>query len=216
MRKESLITGEYYHIYNRGVDKRDIFINQADVSRFKESMVEFNQLQALGGIREIRGLSSAGKTLKKEPIVSIVAFCLNPNHIHFILKQTSENGISKFMQKLVGGYTYYFNKKYGRSGSLLQGTFKSKLISNENYLRKIFPYVNQNYLMHEIPPRKRKLVFSSEEEYKNQNFIYTFNPEGKEMLKIFGGLNNLKKHSSEIISILRKQRGKDVDDTAEV
>ena len=216
MRKETLTPGEYYHVYNRGVDKRDVFITLSDLERFKESMLQFNKLEPEGRIKKSRGLSSFEITIDAQPLVAVVAFCLNPNHFHMILKQLENNGISKFMQKLVGGYTYYFNKKYERSGSLFEGTFKSKLISNENYLRKIFPYVNQNYLMHEIPPRKKRLIFSSEQEYKNQKFIYTYSPEGREMLKIFGGANNLKIHSKEIISILRKQRGKDLDDDVEV
>src|SRR3989338_8325291 len=113
MRKQPIVTGEYYHIYNRGVDKRDIFI---------ESICEFNQIDGIGSIRDLRKSKSESKALhlpiSKDPLVAIVAYCLNPNHFHFILKQLVDGGIAKFMQKLQGGYTYYFNVKNFRSGSL--------------------------------------------------------------------------------------------------
>ena len=112
------------------------------------------------------------------------------------------------MQKTLGGYTYYFNQKHQRSGSLFQGTFKSKLVTNENYLRKIFAYTNQNYLVHDIPKSKLDFIFASDKEYKNGVFDFVSKVEGKEMLKIFNGKTNLKKHCKEIISIIREERGK--------
>jgi REP element-mobilizing transposase RayT len=120
MRKENFVSGEYYHIYNRGVDKRDVFINKKDVERFVESICKFNQSEVIGSIANSRKTQIGLKALSGEPLVSIVAYCLNPNHFHFVLKQLVDGGISKFMQKLQGGYTYYFNVKNSRSGSLFQ------------------------------------------------------------------------------------------------
>src|SRR3989344_2240785 len=139
MRKQPLITGEYYHVYNRGVDKRDIFGNTKDVDRFIESIYEFNKINGIGSLANLRKTEIESKPLSR-PQVSIVAYCLNPNHFHFVLKQLVDGGISKFMQKLQGGYTYYFNAKSSRSGSLFQGTFKSQIIDNENYFNKIIGY----------------------------------------------------------------------------
>ena len=210
MRKEPLVTGEYYHIYNRGVDKRDIFNNLKDLERFKESMKQFNQVEGIGSLemhyKSVRALDS--HSVKSEPLVAIVAFCINPNHFHFMFKQLVDGGIAKFMQKLLGGYTYYFNQKHQRSGSLFQGTFKSKLIANENYFRKTFGYVNQNYLVHNIPKNKIQFVFASDKEYESGFFDFVSKIEGKEMLKTFDGKNNLKKHSKEIVHIIREERGK--------
>ncbi|MBI5798905.1 MAG: transposase [Candidatus Yonathbacteria bacterium] len=213
MIKEPLITGEYYHIYNRGVDKRDIFSDLEDLERFKESIKQFNQVEGIGSLemyhkstpKEVRALSSHGKS---EPLVAIVAFCINPNHFHFVLKQLVDGGIAKFMQKILGGYTYYFNKKNQRAGSLLQGTYKYKTITDDNYFRKIFGYVNQNYLVHDIPKNKLHFIFSSDAEYENGLFDFVSNAEGQEMLKIFKGKSNFKKHCREIISIIRAERGK--------
>src|SRR6185503_10946201 len=185
MRKEPLVTGEYYHIYNRGVDKRDIFNDLNDLARFKESIKQFNQVEGIGSLemynKSVRALDS--HPLKSQPVVAIVAFCVNPNHFHFVLKQLVDGGIAKFMQKLQAGYTSYFNIKNSRTGSLFQGTFKSHLVSNENYFNKIIGY-------------------------KNKNFKVVSKIEGLRILEVFGGSKNFKKHCDEIVSIIREERGK--------
>lgn len=208
MRKQPLITGEYYHIYNRGVDKRDIFGNKKDLFRFIESISEFNQVGTIGSIRNVRKNNTAPKVLSKEPLVAFIAYCLNPNHFHFVLRQLVDGGIAKFMQKLQAGYTSYFNLKNSRTGSLFQGTFKSQLMSSENYFNKIIGYVNKNYKVHNIPKSRMELVFSSDHEYENNNFKIVSKIEAANILEIFDGTKNFKKHCDEIISIVRKERGK--------
>ncbi|MBI3888536.1 transposase [Candidatus Nomurabacteria bacterium] len=211
MRLQSIITGEYYHIYNRGVDKRDVFKNKADLLRFVESINEFNQVETIGSIRDIRKNKTEPKALTKfssEPLVAFVAYCLNPNHFHFVLKQLVDGGIAKFMQKLQGGYTYYFNVKNSRTGALFQGTFKSHHISSENYFNKIIGYVNKNYQVHNIPKNKADFVFASDTEYENNNFQIISKEEGERILGIFGGNKDFKKHCDEIVFIIREERGK--------
>jgi REP element-mobilizing transposase RayT len=208
MRKQPIITGEYYHIYNRGVDKRDIFNDKKDLDRFIESMREFNKVEAIVSLANLRKTNQiAPKALSRKPLVSIVAYCLNPNHFHFILKQLVDGGIAKFMQKLQGGYTSYFNIKNSRTGVLFQGTFKSHLIGNENYFNKIIGYVNKNYQVHNIPKNKMNFVFASDQEYENNNFKIVSKEEGKRILEIFDGSKNFKKHCDEIVSIIREERG---------
>jgi len=211
MRKQSIITGEYYHIYNRGVDKRDIFSDNKDLDRFIESVCEFNKIETIGSIRDVRKNKTEPKALAilpAEPLISIVVYCFNPNHFHFVLKQLVDGGIAKFMQKLQGGYTYYFNVKNSRTGSLFQGTFKSHLINNENYFNKILGYTNKNYQVHNIPKNKMNLVFASDYEYENNNFKIVSKIEGKRILEIFNGNKSFKKHCDEIVSIIKEERGK--------
>lgn len=211
MRKEPLVTGESYHVYNRGVDKRDIFNDAHDLERFKESVKQFNQIDGVGSLelhhKQMRGLDSHPLVVS-EPLVAIVAFCINPNHFHFVLKQLVDEGIAKFLQKLQGGYTYYFNHKNDRSGSLFQSTFKSKRIDSDEYLRKIFGYTNQNYLVHDIPKNKFPFVFASDNEYEMGVFDFVSKDEAYEMTEMFGGIESLKKHCTEIIAIIREERGK--------
>jgi putative transposase len=207
MRKEPLIEGEYYHIYNRGVDKRDIFSDKKDIYRFIESMTEFNQVDVVGSLRDSKKMSSAPKALA-EPLVAIVVYCLNPNHFHFVLKQLVEGGIAKYMQKLQAGFTSYFNIKNSRTGALFQGTFKSHLMDSENYFNKIIGYVNKNYKIHNIPKNKSHLIFASDFEYENNKFKIVSKKEGEEVLKIFNGQKSFKKHCDEVVLITREERGK--------
>jgi REP element-mobilizing transposase RayT len=157
MRKEPLVNNEYYHIYNRGVDKRNIFLDKYDFLRFLQGMKEFNSVDPIGSIyrnafnRRNKKLSDpTTKLLKEDPLVEIVCYCLNPNHYHIILKQVSDNGISSFMKKLGGGYSRYFNEKHGRVGSLFQGRFKAVYINSNEYLLYLSSYVNLNNKVHSL------------------------------------------------------------------
>src|SRR3989344_3423451 len=107
-----------------------------------------------------------------------------------LAKQLVYGGIAKFMQKLQGGYTYYFNVKNSRTGSLFQGTFKSHLMNSENYFNKILGYTNKNYQVHNIPKNKMDLIFASDFEYENNNFKIVSKKEGKRILEIFNGSKN--------------------------
>ncbi len=129
-----------YHIFNRGVDKRKIFSTQKDVDRFFKSMSAFNCVEPVGSLHE----QSFQKDKIKKPLVEFISYNLLSNHFHFILEQVAEGGISEFMKRLLGGYTWYFNKKNKRSGSLFQGTFKSKFIDSDGYLVHSSVYVNLN------------------------------------------------------------------------
>ena len=151
MRKVALVTGEYYHVYNRGTDKRAIFLNDYDYKRFLQSLEEFNTLQPIGSIYENSFLKSNhefGNRMSKSPLVNILCYCLNRNHIHLILKQMANGGISEFMKRVSGGYTKYFNNKYKRTGVLFQGKFKANHIDTNEYLLHASVYVNLNDQLH--------------------------------------------------------------------
>ena len=168
-RKTAFVVGEYYHLYNRGVDKRNIFSDENDVSRFFQSMNEFNVLEPIGSIYENRFHQLGSSTPKSEKLVNFIAYCLNPNHYHFILEQVAEKGVEKFMHRLGTGHTNYFNTKQHRSGSLFQGRFKSIHISNNEYLLHVSAYVNLNDHVHQLGSSTPKLVKSrsSWNEYVN-------------------------------------------------
>lgn len=180
MRKELFAMNEYYHIYNRGVDKRDIFLDQDDVQRFFHGIREFNTLEPIGSIYEhsfknhklesskskrVQYNLSAGKNQKVSQLVNFICYCLNPNHYHFILEQVVDKGIAKFMQRLGTGYTNYFNNKYQRVGALFQGRFKAVHVDNDAYLLRLSGYVNLNDRVHQLGSSASKLVRSSWGEY---------------------------------------------------
>jgi putative transposase len=187
MRKEPLISGEYYHIYNRGVDKRDIFKDEDDYLRFIKSVIYFNSEKPIGSIYENDYKQDTEKTLAKKfeksnqelesqlgvqllnerskPLVEFVCYCLNPNHFHFILKQISDKGISEFMKKVGTGYANYFNNKYTRSGALFQGKFKSIRVGSNDDLLWLAAYVNGNAQIHGLVADASKYPWCSYPEY---------------------------------------------------
>lgn len=182
-RKDPFIIGQYYHIYNRGTDKRLIFMDKYDLWRFLQSMEEFNTLEPIGSIYENRfknknkDENQLGTPSAK--LVDIICYSLSPNHYHFILSPLVENGVEKFIQRLSGGFTQYFNQKYTRSGVLFQGKYKSVLIKDDKYLMYLSAYINLNNKIHflsklDIKIDKSKLFYTSSwDEYtgkKKTNF----------------------------------------------
>ncbi|MBI4121603.1 MAG: hypothetical protein HY470_01450 [Candidatus Ryanbacteria bacterium] len=146
--RTAFINGEIYHIYNRGVDRRDVFKDTHDLDRFLESMSVFNTTEPVGGVF----LSRKDKKHKRKvgkPLVELLCYCLNQNHFHLMLRQLAEGGVSEFTRRL-GGYTKYFNEKYHRSGVLFQGPCKSKHVASNEYLLYLSVYVNLNNRVHRV------------------------------------------------------------------
>lgn len=139
--------GEYYHVFNRGVEKRKIFHHKADYVHFLESMIFFNTERPSWSVNK---KSLEDRPREEERLVDVVAYCLNPNHFHMILKENIENGITTFMKKVSTGYAMYFNKKNERSGVLFQGRFKSVHIGSNDLLLYLSAYVNCNSQVHGI------------------------------------------------------------------
>ncbi len=149
IRKINFTNGEFYHVFNRGVEKRSIFLESEDYLRFIHDLYEFNDEDAVINNsfffdKNYRFPSSIVKPRKKRKLlVEIICFCLMPNHWHLLLRQLKDNGITLFMKKL-GGYATYFNKKYERVGSLFQGRFKALHINNDEYLTHLSRYIHIN------------------------------------------------------------------------
>lgn len=152
---------EFYHLYNRGTEKRNIFVNDSDRDRFVALLVLSNQTSPVridNLLQQARQQGQQGRTLlallemalevaKAEPggtLVDLCAYCLMPNHFHLLVREHSEGGISRFMQKLLTGYTMYFNTRYERTGALFQGTFKAKHAGEDRYLRHLLSYLHIN------------------------------------------------------------------------
>lgn len=146
-RNHTFEIGEYYHCYNRGVDKRKVFMDTQDYAYFLESLHAYNLSDALGSLRLYKDTKAQTEASQ---IVSIVSYCLLPNHFHLILRDELGGGISKYLQKVGIGYTMYFNQKHKRSGALFQGGFKSKHIARDQDLRQLIAYVYYNNKIHDL------------------------------------------------------------------
>jgi len=133
-----------------------------DIQRFFQSMTEFNVLEPIGSIYENSFVDKqlGGGASKLERLVNFVAYCLNPNHYHFLLEQVADKGIEKFMHRMGTGYTRYFNDKHKRSGTLLQGRFKAVHVDSNEYLLHSSAYVNLNDRVHQLGGSASKLVKS--------------------------------------------------------
>lgn len=150
-RKEEFINGETYHIILRAIDNNLIFKNVDDYYRGIFSIYEFNNLNPVD-IWLRRQQRKKEKLLEnpmsqfdsRENFVDVLAFCFMPNHIHLLLKQLKENGISKFMQKVGIGYGKYFNGKYERRGYVFQNRFKSVRIKDDDQFIIVVPYIFTN------------------------------------------------------------------------
>ncbi len=134
--------GEYYHIYNRGVEKRKIFLDTADHERFVRLLYIANSTTP------VHLSNYQGRALIEIPrgdqIVAVGAWCLMPNHFHLLLKETGENGIRKFIHKLLTGYSMYFNTKYHRKGALFGSRFSAKHLDRDQYLKYQYAYIHLN------------------------------------------------------------------------
>ncbi|MDP3645774.1 MAG: transposase [bacterium] len=133
---------EFFHVINRGVEKRDVFMEEGDYIRFIHDMYVFNDVRSAPNyvVKERQA------ERKRNQLVHIHAFCLMPNHYHLLLSPIEDNGISAFMQKINMGYAKYFNDKYDRSGVLWQGVFRKKPIMRDAHFMYIPYYIHLNPL----------------------------------------------------------------------
>lgn len=173
-----LISGHYYHIYNRGVNKRHIFLNKRDYIRATNLIRFYNYIDY--PIRFSKFLLLAKDERKEiwdrlkpsKTYTDILAYCLMPNHFHMLLKQNEENGISKFIANFQNSYTKYFNIKNDRIGPLFQGQFKAKKIDSEDQLIHVARYIHLNPFSSAIVKNIDKLLiyeWSSFPEYLNHS-----------------------------------------------
>ncbi len=220
MRKTQFAEGEYYHVYNRGVDKRSIFNDHEDIERFFQCMNEFNVIEPIGSLYEnsykraqLRGpASKLSDENVSEKLVEFIAYCLNPNHFHFVLKQIVEKGIEKIMQRIGTGHTMFFNNKYKRNGSLFQGRFKAVHIDSNEYLLHVSSYVNLNDHVHQLGGPASQLVRSSWREYMDKRIEGVC--EKEIILEQFRNIDEYRKFalSSLESTIKRKEELKGIED----
>ena len=154
IRKIPIVDGEYYHIYNRGNSKQKIFLNEEDYDYFIKCLYCCNTYKNFTFREDIikKGVDAFDFD-REEAIVSIGAWVLMPNHFHIYIttshksdlwRNVEKNRISEFMRKLSTAYAKYFNAKYGRTGSLFEGKFKSVHIKTDNQAKYLFSYIHLN------------------------------------------------------------------------
>lgn len=151
MRKIKFAPGEYYHIFNHGVENRKVFKTNSDFMRALVSLVVFNNTKSSPS-QLFRFVENPAKLIReytpdnRKKLIDLIAFTFIPNHYHFLAKERLKNGISYFMHSFNKGYSRYFNIKNDRSGALWKAKFGAKRIDNDAYSMHIISYIHLNIL----------------------------------------------------------------------
>lgn len=152
---KNYLPDSYYHVYNRGVEKRIIFLDEQDYSVFLSYIKTYLLPKDIKGLKAILQSEKSNYKEKDKIIkllalnnfsdnIELVAYALLPNHFHFLLKQKDRNSIDLFFNSLGTRYTMYFNKKYHRVGKLYQGVYKAVLIKSDEQLLHLSRYIHLN------------------------------------------------------------------------
>lgn len=150
LRKVPFINDEFYHVYNRGVNRRKIFLKERDYAKFIQTVDYYTFINHRMKFSEYLALSPQAQVdyfnKLDQKAIEIISFVLMPNHFHFLIKQTGEKGITNFMRIFENSYTRYFNLKHGRIGHLFQGQFKAVRIETNEQLLHVSRYIHLNPL----------------------------------------------------------------------
>ena len=154
----------YYHIYTRGIDKRDIFLDEDDrlflLSLFKRYL-------------SVRPAKSKARVLYPHYYgrLTLLSYCLMDNHIHLFVQQHDRTAMQEFMKSLLASYTTYFNKRHTRFGPLFQSRYLASRVSSESYFIHITRYIHLN------PKNWRTYPYSSIRFYTGEAETEWLNPQ---------------------------------------
>lgn len=154
------VTNYFYHVYNRGVEKRKIFTIPRDYQRFLQTLYYY---QFSGPKPKFSThMRFRIKDFHKNPkIIEIASYCLMPNHFHFLIRQCVDGGIQEFIRNIVNSYTKYFNTKNRRVGPLLQGPFKATFIETDEQFLHVSRYIHLNPYVADITKDIKEYPYSS-------------------------------------------------------
>lgn len=165
----------YYHIYNRGVEKREIFLDEQDFAVWKSYISTYllpkdtNELSLIIS-SETATTKEKDKALKLlrmnnfSNTITLHAYCFMPNHFHLLVHQKEQENIDQFMNSLGTRYAMYFNKKYRRVGPLFQGVYKAVRVTRDEQLLYLTKYIHRNP-SHDSARNLRSYPYSSYRSY---------------------------------------------------
>ena len=162
MRKVPIVTGEIYHIFNRGVNKLNIFFLEEDYRRFLQAAIHYKTKTSKFSYE--KGFSHddpVSLSSTKKVGVQILAYSLMPNHFHLLVKQLIDGGITSYIRHLANSYSHYVSVKHKRSGPLFEGRFKNVLIESQEQLIHVSRYIHLNPLVSNIVSDLKSYPWSS-------------------------------------------------------
>jgi putative transposase len=172
VREDYLANDHYYHIYSRSIAKYVVFndgrefsrmIELIDLCRFKEFNYKFSRFKKLQLSTQLEIALLIKET--GTPLVEIVAYCIMPTHIHFLLKQAAEDGVTKFMSKVLNSYSKSFNTSHARSGPLWSSGFKNIMVRSDEQLLHLTRYIHLNPTSAGLVNKPEDWIYSSYREY---------------------------------------------------
>ena len=174
-RRTPIVTGEIYHTFNRGIARQPIFLNTSNYRRalelirfysYSEPRLRFSHYNRLPLKQRADFLDDLKTNGHKQ--IQLFAFCLMPNHVHFLMKEVEKDGISRFMSNFQNSYAKYLNLKTDRTGSLFQSMFKAVRIESDEQFMHVCRYIHLNpltsYVIKDIADLE-KYYWSSYTEY---------------------------------------------------
>ncbi len=170
MRKDKLAEGSVYHVFTKSIAGYVIFNTQQEYNRMMECVKFYKMGKPVVSFSRFYEYTTekqkvVSKALKGEEEIEILAYCLMPTHLHFILKQNKEKGISFFMKNLLSSHTRYFNKKHGRKGPLWESRFQNVLVKDDIQLLHLTRYIHLNPVTAHIVEDPEDWLHSSYKEY---------------------------------------------------
>lgn len=213
----------YYHVYNRGVEKRCIFEDEKDYLTFLGCLKLY--LTPPKPVDHRIAITLQGETLSDQKVIycpsrqpnnhektiELIAYCLMPNHFHLLLRSIERDSMTRFMRSLATRYSMHFNKKYDRVGTLFQGPYKAVMIENESQFKWVTKYIHRNPLSLPLfKEQTNKLANYPYSSYKNflgiihqswihpENIIFNFsktNPKDSYQAFVEEPLSNTKENS---------------------
>lgn len=187
--------GEFYHIYNRGNARGDIFLDEQDYSFFLLRLKQ-NLFPEINSKLRIQPLPANS--------FSLLCYCLMPNHFHLLLKQNKEINPSKLLLKLCTSYSMYFNKKYNQVGHIFQDSFKQVNIDEDSYLNWLSCYIHQNPKVAGLIENLEDYKWSSYPEFIGKSFSNLCSKEI--VLDKFKNRDHYKNFVSDSFQIIKNKR----------
>ena len=154
--------GEYYHIYNRGNEKKEIFREQDDFRFFLERMTKYLLPEKF---------KQRVRELLPNNTFSLISYCLMPNHFHLLIRQNTELPVTALMRRLGTSYSMYFNRKYQRVGGVFQDQYKMVLVDDNRYLIWLSAYIHQNPKVANLASNLKDYPWSSYNEFLGQSTL---------------------------------------------
>lgn len=165
----SMEVGSYYHVYNRGVARQPIFLDDADYQRFLDTLsyyLDDSRPMKLSTARLVKGALPKRTSEPLMPLAEPIAHCLMPNHFHLVLHELTPKGISRLMRRVLLSYTRYFNTRHQRVGPIFQGTFRFVRVLSDEQLLHLTRYVHLNPFVARLMSDPESYRWSSYDAYK--------------------------------------------------